>query len=186
MWFRRNADSIQPALQNAQKPKYPEVGDVFRSISFGMSEDEFEACMRRDTEVRIDSEHASPIHYITLFGTEFLISASYLNERLFRLFLSGDSMRSYSDELNELKDACIGMMQEKYGESTGLGNTRTYYGSGHCWDFNGKVIEVTIVGSGKYGKNVSIVITSTAMEDEEKRGRVEKNKAEYSKYGAYF
>ena len=186
MWFRRNAHSIQPALQNAPKPKYPEVGDVFRSISFGMSEDEFEACMRRDPEVRIDSEHASPIHYITLFGTEFIISASYLNGRLFRLFLSGDGMRSYSDELNELKDACIGMMQEKYGDSTGLGNTRTYYGIGHCWDFSGKVIEVTIVGAGKYGQEVDIVITSTAMEDEEKRVRVEKNVAEYSKYGAYF
>ena len=186
MWFRRNADSIQPALQNAQKPKYPEVGDVFRSISFGMTKDEFETCIRRDPAVRIDSQHASPIHYITLFGTEFIISASYLNERLFRLFLSGDSMGSYNDELNKLKDACIGMMQEKYGESTGLGNTRTYYGSGHCWDFNGKVIEVTTVSAGKFGREVAIVITSTAMEDEEKRGRVEKNVAEYSKYGAYF
>lgn len=172
------------------KPKvqktYPAVGDVFRGVSFGMSEDEFQACMRADPQVRIDDDHAFPLHHITLFGTEFLISASYLKERLFRLFLYSDSMAAYSEKLAELKDACVGMMEEKYGESTGLGNTRTYYNSGHCWDFNGKVIEVTVKSSGRHGQEVVIVITSTAMEDEDKRGRVAKNKAEYSKYGAYF
>ena len=95
-------------------------------------------------------------------------------------------MRSYSDEIQELQDACVGMMMEKYGPSTGLGNTRTYYNSGHCWDFNGKVIEVTRVMDGKYCQQVVIVITATAMEDEVKKGRIAMNKAEYSKYGGVF
>lgn len=172
--------------QHSAEETYPAVGDVFRGISFGMSEDAFQACMRSDPEVRIDDSHAFPLHHITMFGTEFLISERYLNERLFRLFLFSDSMAAYCEMLTELKDACIGMMEEKYGKSTGLGNTRTYYNSGHCWDFNGKVIEVTTVCEGKHCKQVAIVITSTAMEDEAKRGRVARNKAEYSKYGAYF
>ena len=172
----------QPKVQKT----YPAVGDVFRGVSFGMNEDEFHACMRSDPQVRIDDDHAFPLHHITLFGTEFLISARYLHNELFRLFLYSDSMAAYSEKLAELKDACVGMMEEKYGESTGLGNSKTYFNSGHCWDFNGKVIEVTVKSSGKHGQEVVIVITSTAIEDEDKRGRVAKNKAEYSKYGAYF
>lgn len=172
----------QPKVQKT----YPAVGDVFRGVSFGMSEDEFHACMRADPQVRIDDSTSSPLHHVTMFGTEFLISASYLKGRLFRLFLYSDSMAAYSEKLAELKDACVGMMEEKYGESTGLGNSRTYFNSGHCWDFNGKVIEVTRVMDGKYCQQVVIVITATAMEDEVKKGRIAMNKAEYSKYGAYF
>ena len=132
----------QPKVQKT----YPAVGDVFRGVSFGMSEDEFHACMRADPQVRIDDSPSSLLHHVTMFGTEFLISPKYLHKELFRLFLYSDGMRSYSDEIQELQDACVGMMEEKYGPSTGLGNTRTYYNSGHCWDFNGKVI--TVRGTG--------------------------------------
>lgn len=180
------ADTGRSFYQPKVQKTYPAVGDVFRGVSFGMNEDEFHACMRSDPQVRIDDDHAFPLHHITLFGTEFLISARYLHNELFRLFLYSDSMAAYSEKLAELKDACVGMMEEKYGESTGLGNSKTYFNSGHCWDFNGKVIEVTVKSSGKHGQEVVIVITSTAIEDEDKRGRVAKNKAEYSKYGAYF
>ena len=189
--FLRQSPSVQADTgRSFYQPKvqktYPAVGDVFRGVSFGMNEDEFHACMRSDPQVRIDDDHAFPLHHITLFGTEFLISARYLHNELFRLFLYSDSMAAYSEKLAELKDACVGMMEEKYGESTGLGNSKTYFNSGHCWDFNGKVIEVTVKSSGKHGQEVVIVITSTAMEDEVKKGRIAMNKAEYSKYGAYF
>ena len=176
----------RPFYQPKVQKTYPAVGDVFRGVSFGMSEDEFHDCMRADPQVRIDDSSSSPLHHVTMFGTEFLISPKYLHKELFRLFLYSDGMRSYSDEIQELQDACVGMMEEKYGPSTGLGNTRTYYNSGHCWDFNGKVIEVSRVMDGKYCQQVVIVITSTAMEDEAKKGRIAMNKAEYSKYGAYF
>ena len=72
MWFRKHAKSMQNAMQTAPKPKYPEVGDVFRGVSFGMSEKEFEDCMRKDAVVNVDStSHAWTSYSTTMFGHKF-------------------------------------------------------------------------------------------------------------------
>lgn len=165
---------------------YPNTGDAFRSISFGMNESEFNTRMRCDSEIRTDRSHDWQSNYVSLFGYEFSIKAEYLDSRLYRIKMLSDSLNKYSDELRELKDSVVGMFMEKYGDSTSIDNSKIYYAGSKCWDFNGKVIEVGTPCSGKYDMMVAIIITSTAMLDEAKTSRVTKNKSQYGQYATYF
>lgn len=189
MWFKKQADSMRAALQNASKPKYPEVGDVFRSISFGMDEKEFEQRMRKDEAVKVDSEsHAWTSYHTDMFGSKFYINAKYIDGRLFKLTLGSELYGRYSaGEVLDLQKAVIGMFTEKYGKPTGNTISMRGVASTSTWDFGGKTIRVVLDDHAfKNDMALFIAITSTAMEAEQAAKIEAENVAKYSEYSANF
>lgn len=189
MWFKRNADSMSTALQSASKPKYPETGDVFRSISFGMDEKEFEQRMRKDEAIRVDNEsHAWTSYHTDMFGSEFDINAKYIDGRLFKLIFGSELYGRYSaGELLDLQKAVIGMFTEKYGKPTGNSISMSGIASTSTWDFGGKTIRVVLDDHMfKNDMALFIAITSTAMEAEQAAKIEAENMAKYSEYSDNF
>lgn len=189
MWFRKHAKSMQNAMQTAPKPKYPEAGDVFRAVSFGMSEKEFEDCMRKDAVVNVDStSHAWISYSTTMFGHKFSIESKYLGGRLYRLVMGSPLFGGYTTpQIIELRTAIVEMFTEKYGDQTGKSISMSGISSRDTWDFGGKTIEVVLDDHlSKYDMGLFIVITSTAMEAEAEAHREAEYRSKYSEYSANF
>lgn len=189
MWFRKHAKSMQNAMQTAPEPKYPKIGDVYRSVSFGMDENEFDLCMRKDKIVRVDStSHAWTSYDTTMFGHEFNISAKYLDGKLYRLVLGSPLFGGFTTpKLIELKKAVVEMFTEKYGEETSKSISMRSIACRYTWDFGGKIIEVVLDDHVfKTDMALFIAITSTAMQDEAVANREAENRSKYSEYSANF
>lgn len=184
--FSWKAKVANTTANNANKAKFPAHGDVFRSVSFGMTEAEYQTAMRHDEQIMTDNTHAHPIFKHRMFGSEFMFNPKYLDGELFRLTLYSDTYGYYSEEVREIHEAVISMFTEKFGESTPLGDTVQRYAGSKVWDFNGKTIEVALMGCGKYGQYVGIIITSTAMEAEAKALRKAAMMAKCTEYSADF
>ena len=189
MWFSKHAKSMQDAMQTALEPKYPKIGDVYRSVSFGMDENEFDLCMRKDKIVRVDcTSHAWTSYETTMFGHEFSIGAKYLDGKLYRLVLGSPLFGGFTTpQLIELEKAVVEMFTEKYGEETSKSISMRSIACSYTWDFGGKTIRVVLDDHVfKTDMALFIAITSTAMEAE-KAAKIEaENVAKYSEYSANF
>jgi hypothetical protein len=189
MWFKRHAESMRTAMQTAPEPKYPKIGDVYRSVSFGMSEKEFEDCMRKDAVVNVDStSHAWASYSTTMFGHKFSIESKYLGGRLYRLVMGSPLFGGYTTpQIIELRTAIVEMFTEKYGDQTGKSISMSGISSRDTWDFGGKTIEVVLDDHlFKHDMGLFIIITSTAMEAEAEANREAENRLKYSEYSANF
>ena len=175
--------------QHKAEETYPAAGDVFRAASFGMSEKEFDDCMRKDAVIKVDStSHAWTSYSTTMFGHEFSIEAKYLGGRLYRLVMGSPLFGGYTTpKIIELRKAVVEMFTEKYGKPNRKSIATSGISSRDTWDFGGKTIEVVLDDHlSKYDMGLFIVITSTAMEAEAEANREAENRAKYSEYGAYF
>lgn len=179
-----------PESMREQEPKrveYPEAGDVFRSISFGMTEQEYTKRVRKDPAIRLDDTHAFPIYSFKMFGVDFTFSEKYLDGRLYRLRLGSELYGGYTTpKAIELQKAVEGMFREKYGEPTHHSFSMRGVESTSTWDFGGKTIEVALATAFKHDIAVFITITSTAMEEEAAAKREAENKSKYSEYSKNF
>ena len=173
--------------QEQRKFEYPQVGDVFRSVSFGMTEQEYTKRVRKDPEIKLDDTHAFPIYSFKMFGVDFTFNEKYLDGRLYRFQLSSELYGGYTTpKAVELQKAVEGMFREKYGEPTHHSFSMRGVESTSTWDFNGKTIEVALATVFKHDIGVFITITSTAMEEEAAAKREAENKAQYANFSANF
>ena len=182
-------DADRPFYQHKAEETYPAVGDVFRGVSFGMSEKGFDQCIRKDAVVNVDStSHAWTSYSTTMFGHEFSIGAKYLGGRLYRLVMGSPLFGGYTTpKIIELRKAVVEMFTEKYGKPNRNSIATSGISSRDTWDFGGKTIEVVLDDHlSKYDMGLFIVITSTAMEAEAEANREAEYRSKYSEYSANF
>ena len=186
MWFLRDRKAASASINRSPRREFPIRGDAFRSISFGMTEKEYQFSMKRDKDVDADLSRSYPIFGYDMFGSEFIFNPKYMDGKLFSITLISEPYSGYSSQIRALFEAVLGMFIEKYGEPAQLYKVTQRYAGSKVWDFRGKTIEVALVSNMKHGQSVAIEITSTAMIAAHDALITSKNKEKFGKYSANF